>query len=261
MRASRHARTERVGSLTEAPDLSVHNGGVDIAYLRMQGVAKGFSRGNETVLALRDVNLEVRRGEFVAVMGPSGSGKSTLLQLAGGLDVPSAGVVWVAGTDLGALSEAALARFRLQMVGFVFQAFNLIGTLDALENAALPLVLAGQPRRMATERAAALLEQLGLGARTRHLPGELSGGEAQRVCMARAMVGRPPLLLADEPTGSLDTHAGEEVMRLLRRVPGELGQTVLMVTHDARAAAYADRVVSLRDGRLGEGTRAPLPLP
>lgn len=234
-------------------------GAMDEPFLTLEGVAKSFARGTETVVALQGVDLRVARGEFVAVMGPSGSGKSTLLQIAGGLDTPTSGRVLVDGTDLGALDDAGLARFRLATVGFVFQAFHLIPTLDAEENAALPLLLAGRTRLEARARAAQLLDTLGLGGRLRHLPGELSGGEAQRVCLARAMVAGAPLLLADEPTGSLDSHAGEEVMRLLRRVPRSLGQTVVMVTHDARAAAYADRVVSLHHGRTREASRASRP--
>ncbi len=231
------------------------NGGVSGPYLELSGVTKAFSRAGDTVTVLLGVDLQVGAGEFVAVVGRSGSGKSTLLQLVAGLDAPTSGCIDVGGVRVSSLAEADLARFRLSTVGFVFQAFNLIATLSALENAALPLLLAGGGRRDALAEARELLRQLGLTARLEHLPEELSGGEMQRVCMARAMIARPPLLLADEPTGSLDSHAGDEVMALLRRVPRTRGQTVLMVTHDARAAAYADRIVSLESGRILEGTR------
>ena len=224
--------------------------------LHLLGVSKSFWRGRVEVPILRSVELAVRTGEFVAIMGASGSGKSTLLQLMGGLDTPTAGEVWVAGRRLDTLTEAELARFRLSCVGFVFQFFNLIPTLSAVENAALPLMLANTSRREALLQAASLLEELGLTDRRHHMPEELSGGEMQRVSMARAMLTRPPLLLADEPTGNLDSYAGEGVMRLLARFPRARGQTVVMVTHDARAAAYADRVVTLRDGAVAEATRA-----
>lgn len=216
--------------------------------ISVEGLEKTFVRGDREIVVLHSVSLVVEQGEFVAIMGPSGSGKSTLLQLIGGLDTPSAGVIRIAGRRLDTLDEGALARFRLSTVGFLFQTFNLIPTLSAHENAALPLLLANAPRRAALAQAESLLLELGLEGRLEHFPEELSGGEMQRVSMARAMITRPPLLLADEPTGSLDSFAGEEVMQLLRRVPGARGQTVLMVTHDPRAAAYADRIVTLRNG-------------
>jgi ABC-type lipoprotein export system ATPase subunit len=228
--------------------------GVEVEVRR---VDKDFVRGDQQIGVLRGADLTVAAGEFVAVVGPSGSGKSTLLQLIGGLAPVTSGVVRVNGQRLDALNEDELARFRLSTVGFVFQSYNLISTLSALENAALPLLLANVPHRRALAAAKELLADLGLTGRLDHTPDELSGGELQRVSMARAIITRPPLLLADEPTGSLDSYTGEEVMRLLRRVPKALGQTVILVTHDARAAAYADRIVTLRDGGIREGRRAP----
>jgi putative ABC transport system ATP-binding protein len=233
-------------------DASVERG-VDVEVRR---VDKDFVRGGQQIAVLNAVDLTVAPGEFVAVVGPSGSGKSTLLQLIGGLAPVTSGVVRVGGQRLDALSEDELARFRLSKVGFVFQSYNLISTLSALENAALPLLLASVPHQRALDAAEALLADLGLTGRLDHTPDELSGGELQRVSMARAIITRPPLLLADEPTGSLDSYTGEEVMQLLRRVPKSLGQTVILVTHDARAAAYADRIVTLRDGAIREGRRA-----
>lgn len=217
---------------------------------------KSFPRGGQEIAVLRGADLSVAAGEFIAVVGPSGSGKSTLLQMIGGLAPVTSGVIRVGGQRLDAFSEDELARFRLSKVGFVFQTYNLIPTLSALENAALPLLLANAPQKRALAAAEELLADLGLTSRLDHTPDELSGGEMQRVSMARAIITRPPLLLADEPTGSLDTYTGEEVMRLLRRVPKALGQTVILVTHDARAAAYADRIVTLRDGVIREGRRA-----
>lgn len=224
--------------------------------MQLHRVEKTFVRGDQQIRVLTRVTLQVAAGEFVAVVGPSGCGKSTLLQLIGGLAPVTGGVIRVDGQRLDALDEDALARFRLSTIGFVFQSYNLIPTLTALENAALPLLLANEPRRRALATAEALLADLGLTDRLDHTPDELSGGERQRVSMARAIISRPPLLLADEPTGSLDTYTGEEVMQLLRTVPKALGQTVILVTHDARAAAYADRIVTLRDGVVREGRSA-----
>ncbi len=216
-------------------------------------VEKAFRRGRQDLSALKQVSFEVASGEFVAVVGPSGAGKSTLLQLIGGLDTPTAGLIRVGGHRLDSLDEVALARFRLASVGFVFQYFNLSPTLTAVENAALPLMLANVPRCRALEASEDLLAELGLTERLDHTPDELSGGELQRISMARAIITKPPLLLADEPTGSLDSFAGEELMRLLRKVPAALGQTVILVTHDAKAAAYADRIITLREwGGPGE---------
>lgn len=235
--------------------------GVELCLWR---VSKRFQRGRREVAVLRDVTLEVAAGEFVALVGASGAGKSTLLQLIGGLDAPTGGEIRVGGRPLHALDEAALARYRLATVGFVFQFFHLIPTLTVLENAALPLLLAGVPKRRALAEATPLLGELDLAERLEHAPETLSGGELKRVSLARAMIARPPLLLVDEPTGGLDSVAGEEVMRLLRRLARARSQTMVMVTHDARAAAWADRILLLRDGAVRDarpstaGVSAPL---
>jgi putative ABC transport system ATP-binding protein len=217
--------------------------------LEVRGVAKSFGEGETRVEALRGVDLDVRRGEFVVVMGPSGSGKSTLLHLVAGLDRPSAGTIRVAGADLAAMDDDALTVLRRRRVGLVFQAFHLVHVLTAEENVALPLLVDGVPAAEAGRRATEALERVGLGARRGHLPGALSGGEQQRVALARATVAEPAVVLADEPTGNLDSARGEEVMALLRSVVDEGGRSVLMVTHDVRAAAHGDRIVWLRDGR------------
>jgi putative ABC transport system ATP-binding protein len=224
--------------------------------VRVHKVDKTFARGSQEIRVLRQVSLEVAAGEFVAVVGPSGSGKSTLLQLIGGLAPVTAGVIRVGDQRLDALGDEGLARFRRSKVGFVFQSHSLIPTLSVLENAALPLLLAGEASRRALAAAEELLVELGLFGRLDHAPDELSGGEMQRVGLARAIVTRPPLLLADEPTGSLDSYTADEVMRLLLKVPKSLGQTVILVTHAARGAAYADRIVTLRDGEIREERRA-----
>ncbi len=208
------------------------------------------SRVYEAVPAVCGVSLSVQAGEFVAVMGPSGSGKSTLLNLIAGLDRPSGGTVVVDGVDLGALGEAALARFRRRRVGFVFQFFNLLGSLTVAGNVRIPAQLAGVKPRVAAQRVQELLDQLDLAEVADHFPARLSGGERQRVAVARALVNRPALLLADEPTGALDSRAGDHVVELLARLHRD-GQTILLVTHDAKlAATAADRVVTLRDGRV-----------
>ncbi|MBI1914171.1 MAG: ABC transporter ATP-binding protein [Planctomycetes bacterium] len=216
------------------------------------GLTKVFDSGEARVEALRGVDLSVRRGEFVSVMGPSGSGKSTLLHLVGGLDLPTEGTVRVEGTDLAMLKDDALTLLRRRRIGFVFQAFNLIDVLTAEENVALPLLIDGVAEAEAHRRAAEGLEQVGIGHRRGHWPGKLSGGEQQRVAIARALVTGPLLLLADEPTGNLDSATGDQVLALLRRLADEQRQTILMVTHDARQAARADRLVRLRDGRVVE---------
>ena len=211
------------------------------------GLTRVYGRGGDAVTALRDVDFSVRPGEFVAVMGPSGSGKSTLLHLVGGLDRPDHGEVLVEGRSLASMSEPELAVFRRRRLGFVLQFFNLFPLLTALENVAFPLLLDG--RRDARSLSHAALERVGLGGRATHRPSELSGGEQQRVAVARALVTEPAVVLADEPTGSLDSLAGEDVLRLLRAA-ADAGQSVVLITHDAQAAAYADRVVRLRDGTL-----------
>jgi putative ABC transport system ATP-binding protein len=205
--------------------------------------------------ALDEVSLEIEGGEFTAIMGPSGSGKSTLLNLIAGIDRPSGGRVSVAGEELGRLSEARLARFRRARLGFVFQFFNLLGNLTVVENVLLPAELQGARPASARARAMELLARLEIAELAGHYPARLSGGQQQRVAVARALINQPVLLLADEPTGALDTHSGEQVMELLQGLNRE-GQTVLLVTHDAKLAArHAGRVVTLIDGRIHDDTR------
>ncbi|GAB3850598.1 ABC transporter ATP-binding protein [Dactylosporangium cerinum] len=221
-------------------------------------VHRRFGTGDGAVTALHEVTLGFAAGTFTAVMGPSGSGKSTLLQCAAGLDRPTGGTVTVAGTDLATLSETGLTLLRRDRIGFVFQAFNLLSSLTAEQNVALPLRLAG--RRPARKEVRAVLDAVGLGDRGRHRPAELSGGQQQRVAIARALVTRPAVLFADEPTGALDSTTGREVLRLLRSMVSQGGgQTVVMVTHDPLAASYADRVVFLADGRVAGSLLSPTP--
>jgi putative ABC transport system ATP-binding protein len=218
--------------------------------VRAVGLTRRYKMGDGFVDALREVDLTSARGEFVALVGPSGSGKSTVLNLIGGLDRPTSGQVWVNGTELSASDELTLTRHRRQHVGFVFQGFNLLPRLTAEENVALPLMFSGVPESERMARARALLARVGLGARLAHRPTELSGGEQQRVAIARALVGQPDILLADEPTGNLDTVTGAEIMSLLKELNRERGLTLLVVTHDPEVAAFADRVVKLRDGQV-----------
>ena len=218
--------------------------------IRAIELTRTFTIGENEIYALRGIDLDVPAGEFLALIGPSGSGKSTFLNLVGGLDRPSSGELWVAGVELSASRERALTEHRRRRVGFVFQSFNLLPLLTALENVALPLMFVGVPERERLERARLLLEQVGLADRLAHLPSQLSGGEQQRVAIARALVGRPSIILADEPTGNIDTATGAEIMALLRRLNREQGVTLLLVTHDAEAAAFADRIVGLRDGQI-----------
>jgi putative ABC transport system ATP-binding protein len=219
------------------------------AAVRTQGLRKTFEADTAPIPALRGVDLVLECGEFVAVMGPSGCGKSTLLNLISGLDVPTAGQVILAGQSLGGRSESELARIRRAHVGFVFQFHNLLNGMTAHEQVALAAALAGMSRREADARARDLLDLLGLRERADHLPGVLSGGERQRLAIARALANRPTVLLADEPTGALDSQAGEEVLELFRRLHRD-GQTILLVTHDERVAVGANRIVAMRDGRL-----------
>jgi putative ABC transport system ATP-binding protein len=221
------------------------------AALEAHELAKVFGEGPAAVHALRGVDLRVSDGEFVAIMGPSGSGKSTLLHILGALDRPSGGHVEIHGRRYDNLDDRALTRLRGEVFGFVFQFFNLLPTLTAAENVLLPALVAGERPREHMERVSDLLGLVGLSERAAHLPSELSGGEQQRVAIARALLRRPQVLLADEPTGNLDSAGGSAVLRLLRRVVDE-GQTVVMVTHDAAAASLADRVVFLRDGQIAD---------
>jgi putative ABC transport system ATP-binding protein len=222
--------------------------------LRARGLVKEHGQGAGAVRALDAVELDVAAGETVAVMGPSGCGKSTLLHLLGGLERPSAGEVWLEGRRIDELSEKALARLRRRAVGFVFQAFHLMDELTAVENVELPALLAGHSPRAARRRAAELLEQVGLADRADHLPSGLSGGQRQRVAIARALINEPLVVLADEPTGNLDSAATVDVLRLLDGLRAA-GQTLLIVTHDSRIAATADRLISMRDGAFVEETR------
>ncbi len=218
--------------------------------LQAQALRKQYTLGEHTVHALAGVDFLVEKGEFVAIMGPSGSGKSTLLHLLGGLDKPSDGEVTLADHRLSILNDNQATLVRRRNIGFVFQFFNLLPTLTAEENIALPLIIDGQDLRKYQARIAALLELVGLTDRRHHKPDQLSGGEQQRVAIARALVTEPAIVLADEPTGNLDSKTGTAIMELLRRSCDELGQTIIAVTHDPRAAAYADRVVFLRDGQI-----------
>jgi putative ABC transport system ATP-binding protein len=214
-------------------------------------LTKTYGRGEARVHALRGVDLDLPRGRFTAIMGPSGSGKSTLMYCLAGLDQASGGTVTVAGTDLGALGDDALTVFRREHIGFVFQSFNLLPMLTAFQNIVLPLELGGVRIGDAVrERAHTLADTLGVADRLGHRPAELSGGQQQRVAIARALVTRPDLLFADEPTGNLDSTTSAEVLDHLRRSARELGQTVVMVTHERDAAAYADDVVTMQDGRI-----------
>jgi putative ABC transport system ATP-binding protein len=224
-----------------------------VIILQAERMSKQYRLGETTVDALADVDLTVEQGEFVAVMGPSGSGKSTLLHLMGGLDAPSGGEVTLAGHRLSVLKDKEATILRRRQVGFVFQFFNLLPTLTAEENIALPLLIDGQRLREHQQRIDELLDLVGLSKRRHHKPDQLSGGEQQRVAIARALVCEPAIVLADEPTGNLDSLAGEEILRLLRRACDEQGQTIVMVTHDPRAASHADRVLFLKDGQaVGE---------
>ena len=216
--------------------------------IRVRGLSMRLASGGRGVDVLTDVSLDVPAGQFLAIAGPSGSGKSTLLGLIAGLDQPTAGRIEVAGVDITALDEDALARFRRDHVGYVFQSFHLLPTLTAQENVAVPLELAGEAG--AAARAAALLAEVGLADRAHHYPVQLSGGEQQRVAVARAMARRPALLLADEPTGNLDSATGKQIIELLVGMNRRLSSTLVLVTHDTALAAHADRVVTLRDGRI-----------
>jgi putative ABC transport system ATP-binding protein len=222
--------------------------------LRARGVRKEYGREASLVRAVDGVDLDVAAGETLAVMGPSGCGKSTLLHLLGGLDRPTGGEIWLAGQRVDRLSERGLARLRRDMVGFVFQAFHLMDELTAVENVELPALLAGRSSRAARRRALELLDRVGLADRARFLPMALSGGQRQRVAIARALVADPLLVLADEPTGNLDSEATVDVLRLFESLH-EAGQTLIIVTHDSRIAATADRLIGMRDGAFVDETR------
>ncbi len=225
-----------------------------MAIIQAQELTKVYGVGETAVTALDRVSLSVEPGEFVAVMGPSGCGKSTLLHLLGGLDRPTQGTVSIDGQKLPDLSDTELTELRRRRIGFVFQFFNLIPVLNAVENAALPITLDGQRPADARARAVEWLTKVGLGDRQRHRPDQLSAGQQQRVAIARALVAEPALVLADEPTGNLDSRASDEIAGLLRQVANEWGRAVIMVTHDPRIAAYADRIIFLKDGAIADET-------
>jgi putative ABC transport system ATP-binding protein len=222
--------------------------------IQLRALRRDYDMGGEVVHALRGITLEVRRNEYVAIMGPSGSGKSTLMNLIGCLDTPTAGEYWLSGQEVSRMNDDALARVRNREIGFVFQTFNLLPRATALQNVELPLVYAGIPPHQRREQAREAMRRVGLEDRMAHRPNELSGGQRQRVAIARALVNRPAILLADEPTGNLDSVTSAEIMRVFGHLHGQ-GQTVLMVTHEADIAAHAARVVLLRDGLVASDTR------
>ncbi len=222
--------------------------------IHVEDLVREYPMGGEKVLALRGLTLSIRRNEYVAIMGPSGSGKSTLMNLLGCLDTPSRGDYWLNGQEVSRLTDDALARVRNKEIGFVFQTFNLLPRASALHNVELPLVYAGVGSRERRERAVRALTRVGLQNRMHHRPNELSGGQRQRVAIARALVNEPSLLLADEPTGNLDSTTSEEIMRVFSELHAQ-GQTIVVVTHEPSIAAHAERVVVLRDGRLDSDTR------
>lgn len=223
--------------------------------VRTDALTKTYGAAKQPVRALTQVSLTIEDGEFVAIMGPSGSGKSTFLYLMGGLERPTSGHVYLHEQDLNVLNDEALSRLRRTQMGFVFQFYNLIPILTARENVAMPLILDGVPRADALERADTALASVGIADRATHRPAELSGGQQQRVALARALVIDPALILGDEPTGNLDSRAGDEVVQLLRRAADEWNRTVVIVTHDPRIAAYADRIIFLKDGQMVDENR------
>ena len=220
-----------------------------MAILKLTDICKDYVQGKEPVRVLKDINLTVEKGDYLAIMGPSGSGKTTLMNIIGCLDVPTSGTYELDGRDLKDLSDDALAEIRNKHLGFVFQSFYLMPKLTALDNVALPLLYAGVSLKERRERAAEALQSVGLGERMEFFPNQLSGGQCQRVAIARAMVGKPDLLLADEPTGALDTKAGDQIMEIFRRLSGE-GMTIIMITHEPSIAACADKTYRILDGEL-----------
>jgi putative ABC transport system ATP-binding protein len=222
--------------------------------IRIRHLSKGYVRGGQAIPVLLDIDLEVAQGEFVALMGPSGSGKSTLLNLIAGIDKPDRGTIEIGGVDIAGLREGELADWRAANVGFIFQFYNLLPVLSAFDNVELPLLLTGLSARERRARVDAVLGLVGLTDRAEHYPSELSGGQQQRVAIARALVSDPLLIVADEPTGDLDRHTGEEVLSLLDQLVRELGKTIVMVTHDPKAAGRAHRMVHLEKGVLVDET-------
>jgi putative ABC transport system ATP-binding protein len=226
-----------------------------LAAARAVDVVKSYGTGQTAVRALDHVDVEVRRGEFTAIMGPSGSGKSTLMHCLAGLDSVTSGSVWIGDVDLRGLSDKKMTALRRDRIGFVFQSFNLVPTLTAFENITLPMAIAG--RRPDRQWLATVIDTLGLRDRLGHRPSELSGGQQQRVAVGRALAGRPEIVFGDEPTGNLDSRSSGEVLRILRESVDRLGQTVVVVTHEPHAASYADRVLFLADGRIVDELRSP----
>jgi putative ABC transport system ATP-binding protein len=220
------------------------------ALIRIRDLSKSYRRGDQHIPVLEDIHLDVQAGEFVALMGPSGSGKSTLLNLIAGIDQPTSGRIEIGGVDIATLNEGELADWRASHVGFIFQFYNLMPVLTAFENVELPLLLTGLSRRQRHEHVAAALDMVRLGDRVDHYPNELSGGQQQRVAIARALVADPALIVADEPTGDLDRTTGEEVLNLLQQLQRDLGKTIVMVTHDPKAASRAGRLIHLEKGVL-----------
>jgi len=218
--------------------------------IRCIDVRKVYRQGNNEIIALDGVSLDIAKGEFAVIMGPSGSGKSTLLHLIGGLDRPTSGELLVDQRLVGQMADDQVTLFRRTRIGFIFQFFNLLPTLSALENVALPFVLDGRSKEEAEQRAKTLLDKLGLENRKDHLPEEMSGGEIQRIAVARALAFDPPILLADEPTGNLDSKTGESILSLLRQINRDAGCTIVMVTHSQEAAGYGDRTIFFRDGKV-----------
>ncbi len=239
-----------------------------VTLLKMQGITKEYKLGKTVVRALRGLDMEIASGETVAIMGPSGSGKSTLMHILGALDTPTSGTATIDGADLQRLKESQLVTLRGKKVGFVFQTFNLVQTLSALQNVELPMIFQGVSKSERKRRAKELLTRVGLADRIRHKPTELSGGERQRVAVARALANDPEIILADEPTGNLDTESGSAILALLKELSVNEGKTVILVTHDPEAAEIADRIVRLRDGSVSasdrygtkQGTRAEPPV-
>lgn len=219
------------------------------AIIRLEKVAKVYPTGDVTVEALRDINLEIKRGEFVAIVGPSGSGKSTLMHIIGLLDRPSRGRVFLGGRDVSHLSENERAVLRNKHVGFVFQTFNLLPRTSALDNVSMPLIYAGMGGGARETRATEVLQEVSLGKRLRHYPSQLSGGEQQRVAIARALVNNPSLMLADEPTGNLDSRSGRDILQLLKNL-NKAGNTIVLVTHDSAIAKPANRIIEMKDGEI-----------
>jgi putative ABC transport system ATP-binding protein len=235
-------------SPTTAPDLTA-------AAARVESVSKHYGSGDATVSALDDVTVDLAKGEFTAIMGPSGSGKSTLLHMLAGLDRPTAGEVYLGDTEITSLNDKTLTLLRRDRIGFIFQSFNLLPTMTAAENIVLPLRIAG--RKPDAQWVASIVETVGLTHRLDHRPSQLSGGQQQRVAAARALASRPQIVFADEPTGALDSTSSAELLGFLRKAVSELGQTVVMVTHDPKAAGYADRVIFLADGHVVDELRSP----